>query len=403
MERQILHVDVNNAFLSWSAIDMLENGSEIDIRTIPAIIGGDESKRSGIVLAKSPIAKSFGIVTGEPIYFAKKKCPGLQVFRGDFEIYHNYSNKLYNLLLEYTDVIERFSIDECFLDMTGFLRGRDLKEVACEINKRVKEELHFTVNVGVAHNKLLAKMASDFEKPDKVHTLFENELETKMWTLQTSELFMLGRKTVPKLLNMQIRTIGDIAKTDKMVLAKKFGKHGLQMWEYANGIDNSPVNNKVELPKSIGNSVTLPSDLKSIAEIHPVVVALAEKVGYRLRKYKLVAKVVNVQLRTKDFVDYSHQKHLPFATSSTKEILKLANEILDIMYKNESIRLVGLRVDDLESEDEVQLSMFSSGNSKQSNLDKTLDEITNRFGVTSITRASRLNIKLNNKKEKNEV
>ena len=131
MERQILHVDVNNAFLSWSAIDMLENGSEIDIRTIPAIIGGDESKRSGIVLAKSPIAKSFGIVTGEPIYFAKKKCPGLQVFRGDFEIYHNYSNKLYNLLLEYTDVIERFSIDECFLDMTGFLRGRDLKEVAC--------------------------------------------------------------------------------------------------------------------------------------------------------------------------------------------------------------------------------------------------------------------------------
>lgn len=402
MERQILHVDVNNAFLSWTAINMLENGSKIDIRTIPAIIGGDEEKRSGIVLAKSPIAKSFGVVTGEPIYFAKKKCPELQIFRGDFEVYHNYSNKLYNLLAEYTDLIERFSIDECFLDMTNYLMGRDLKEVAYEINKRVKEELKFTVNVGVSHNKLLAKMASDFEKPDKVHTLFEEELPIKMWNLPTSELFMLGKKTVPKLLNMQIKTIGDIAKTDKMLLIKKFGKHGQMMWEYANGIDNSPVNNKVELPKSIGNSVTLPKDLMSISEIHPVLVALAEKVGYRLRKYKLVSKVVNVQLRTKDFVDYSHQKRLPFATSSTKEILKLANEILEMMYKNEPIRLVGLRVDDLESEDEVQLSMFSSGASKQTMLDKTLDEITNKFGYTSITRASRLNININYRKEKNE-
>ena len=197
--------------------------------------------------------------------------------------------------------------------MTNYLMGRDLKSVACEINRRVKEELKFTVNIGVAHNKLLAKMASDFQKPDKVHTLFEEELADKMWTLPASELFMLGRKTVPKLLNMQIKTIGDIAKTDKMLLVKKFGKHGQMMWEYANGIDNSPVNNKVELPKSIGNSVTLPKDLMNISEIHPVLVALAEKVGYRLRKYKLVAKVVNVQLRTKDFVDYSHQKRLPFA------------------------------------------------------------------------------------------
>lgn len=400
MERQILHIDVNNAFLSWSAVHMLENGSKIDIRTIPSIIGGDEERRSGIVLAKSPIAKKFGIVTGEPIYFAKKKCKNLQVFPGDFNIYHEYSNKLYNMLLEYTDVIERFSIDECFLDMTGFLMGRKLEDIAYEIKERVRNELKFTVNIGIAHNKILAKMASDFEKPDKIHTLYENELESKLWPLPASELFMLGKKTVPKLLNLQIKTIGDIAKTDKMLLIKNFGKHGQMMWDYANGIDNSPVNNKYELPKSIGNSVTLPRDLRNIDEIHPILVALVEKVAYRLRKYKMLANVVNVQLRTKDFVDYSHQKRLQCSTSSTKDILKLANEILNDMYKKEPIRLVGMRVDDLVQEDEVQLSLFGNNNSKQNDLDKTIDDITKKYGISSVTRASKLNVNLNYKKEK---
>ena len=279
--------------------------------------------------------------------------------------------------------------------------GRNLLDIAYEINKRVEKELKFTVNVGVAHNKLLAKMASDFEKPNKVHTLFENEIQTKLWPLPVSELFMIGKKTVPKLLNMQIKTIGDIAKTDESLLIKNFGKHGKMMWEYANGIDNSEVNNKIELPKSIGNSITLPKDLISIEEINPILVALAEKVAYRLRKYKLVANVVNVQLRTKNFVDYSHQQKLKAATSNTKEILNLSKEILKEMYKNEPIRLIGLRVDDLEGEDEIQLSLFSNDN-KQKNLDKTLDEIMNKYGIKSITRAGKMNVDLNYKKEKNE-
>lgn len=321
----------------------------------------------------------------------------MQIFPGDFTIYREYSNKLYNLLLEYTDIIERFSIDECFLDMTGFLMGRTLEEVAKEINNRVRKELKFTVNIGVAHNKLLAKMASDFEKPDKIHTLYENEIENKMWPLPISELFMLGRKTVPKLLNMQIKTIGDVAKTDKEVLIRKFGKHGKMMWEYANGIDDSVVNNVKELPKSIGNSVTLARDLKSIDEINPILVALVEKVSYRLRKYQMFADVVNVQLRTNNFIDYSHQKKLAYSTSSTKNILKLAQEILTDMYKGEPIRLIGVRVDNLTKEDEVQLSFFSNDNSKQNDLDKTLDNITNKYGISSITRASKLNIDINYK------
>lgn len=394
MERKILHVDVNNAFLSWTAVHMLKNGSLIDIRNIPSIIGGDEERRSGIVLAKSPIAKKFGIITGEPIYFARKKCNKLEVFPGNFTIFKQYSDDLYKILLEYTDIIERFSIDECFLDVTHFLNGRKLIDVAYEINSRIEKELGFTVNIGVSSNKLLAKMASDFEKPNKVHTLFEYEIEDKMWPLPVSELFMIGKKTVPKLHNLRIKTIGDLAKTDKDFLIKKFGKHGLLMWNNANGIDEEEVNNKIEEPKSIGNSVTLPKDVKSTDEIYKIIVALCEQVTYRLRKHNLVANTVNVQLRTKEFNDYSHQKQLKIATSSTKEILELAKEILLEMYKNESIRLVGLRVDNLESKDEVQLSLFSNdfNHQKQEKIDSVLDNLKNKYGYNSITRAGKLEV-----------
>lgn len=390
-ERKILHIDVNNAFLSWTAVHMLKNGYPIDIRTIPSIIGGDEERRSGIVLAKSPIAKKFGIVTGEPIYFAKKKCNKLEVFSGDFTVFKDYSNRLYNLFLEYTDVIERFSIDECFLDLTHFLGNRRLIDVAKEINHRVENELQFTVNIGVSSNKLLAKMASDFEKPNKIHTLYEYEIEDKMWPLPVSELFMIGKKTVPKLHNLRIKTIGDLAKTDKEFLVKRFGKYGLLMWNYANGIDLSEVNPKKEEPKSIGNSVTLPQDINKTDEIYKVIVALCEQVSYRLRKHNLVANTVNIQLRTKDFKDYSHQKQLKFSTSSTKPILETSKEILYEMYKNEPIRLVGVRVDNLENKDEVQLSIFDN-DSKQEKLDQVLDNLKNKYGYNSITRAGKLDI-----------
>ena len=391
MERTILHVDVNNAFLSWTAVYMLTNGYNVDIRTIPSIIGGDEEKRSGIVLAKSPIAKKFGVVTGEPIYFAKQKCNSLQVFKGNFDIYRDFSDKLYKLLLEYTDKIERFSIDECFMDLTEFLIGKNPLDIAYEIKDRVQKLYGFTVNVGVSTNKLLAKMASDFEKPNKVHTLYQNEISEKMWCLPVSELFMIGKKTVPKLLNMQIKTIGDLAKTDKNLLIKKFGKHGILMWEYANGIDDSEVNNKVELPKSVGNSVTLPKDAQSKEEIHKIIVALAEQVTYRLRKYNLLANVVNIQLRTNQFHDYSHQKKLNYPSSNTKDIIEIANEILEQMNVTEPIRLIGLRVDNLEGKEDLQLSFFKP-DEKQSNLDKTIDELKQKYGFTKITRAGKLDV-----------
>lgn len=395
MERQILHVDVNNAFLSWLAVYKLKQGENVDIREQVAVIGGDETKRSGIVLAKSNKAKQFGIVTGETLYSARQKCRDLQVYQGNFKVYREYSDKLYKLLLEYTDKIERFSIDECFLDMTNYLMNDTLINKAYEINRRVKKELGFTVNVGVANNKLLAKMASDFTKPDRVHTLFSNEISSKMWNLPISELFMLGKKTVPKLYNMKIKTIGQLANTDKNLLIKKFGKHGKLMWEYSNGIDNTEVNYLEEKPKSIGHSVTLPIDISSIEKLEEVLLALTEQVTFRLRKQKLVANSVSVQLRTKNFEDFSHQAKLDSATSSTKAILIKAKKLLEEMLNNEmAIRLIGVRVDNLVSEDEMQISFFGNteNENKQKKLDSVIDILNEKYGNNAITRAGRLNV-----------
>lgn len=394
MKKQILHIDVNNAYLSWTAVEMLKQGSKIDIRNVPAIIGGDQSKRSGIVLAKSMKAKECGVRTAETIYQAKIKCPGLQIFSSNFEIYQKYSDALYNLLLQYTDKIERFSIDECFLDMTNYLMKDTLLNKAKEISKRVKEELGFTVNIGVSSNKLLAKMASDFTKPDKIHTLYQEEIPKKMWPLPIQDLFMLGRRSVPKLYNMQIKTIEDLAKTDKAILEKKFGKHGIMMWEYANGIDNTEVKYKKEKPKAIGNSITLPQNIIEIKKLEEILLALAEQVTYRLRRHELLANTVNVQLRTKDFEDSSHQGKLTIATATTKEIYSRAKQLLEEMYQDgKPIRLIGLRVDNLIEKEEGQLSLFENKeNKKQEKLDKTIDALKEKYGYHTITRAGKMKL-----------
>ena len=239
-------------------------------------------------------------------------------------------------------------------------------------------------------------MASDFTKPDRVHTLFENEIKTKMWTLPVSELFMLGKKTVPKLYNMQIKTIGELAKCDQRLISKKFGKHGIQMWEYANGIDNSEVHYQKEKPKGIGNSITLPENAREIEKLEEILLALAEQVTYRLRKYDLLANTVSVQLRTKDFEDKSHQQKLLAPTSSTKEIYAKAKELLvQMFHKPMAIRLIGLRVDNLVEKENMQMSLFSTNeNKKQENLDKVIDDLKNKYGYNTVTRAGKMNTKI---------
>ena len=402
MERKILHVDVNNAFLSWTAVEMLKNGAEVDIRTIPAIIGGDEEKRKGIVLAKSNPAKKYGIKTAEPVYFAKQKCPHLEIYPSNFKIYRKYSNDLYKILCEYTNKIERFSIDECFLDLsntsfldiTNFLpNGKTDLDIAYEIHSRVKQELGFTVNIGVAPNKLLAKMASDFEKPDKIHTLYEAQIPTKMWPLPIADLFMVGKRSLPKLEQLGIKTIGDLASRKKENMEKLFGKFGKTIWEYANGIDLSEVNSEPEEPKCIGNSVTLPKDLNNIEKIEEVLLALTEQTTYRLRKHNLLTSTIGVQIRTSEFKNYSHQKTLLTPTDSTKIIYDTAKKVLKELYKGEAIRLIGIKVDKLTSPNAQQISLFDTPkNEKQQKLDKTLDNIKEKYGYNSVTRAGQMQI-----------
>ena len=224
MERKFLHIDVNNDFLSWTAVARLKAGEKVDLRTIPSVVGGDEAKRHGIVVAKSNIAKKFGIQTAEPLYMARRKCPSVVVVPADHKYYRECSDKLYNLFLEYTEKVERFSIDECFLDLTEYLKpDEDLIKVGIQIKERVKRQFGFTVNVGVSDDKILAKIASDFEKPDKIHTLFKSEIREKLWPLPVSEMFLVGKKSIPKLNRMGVRTVGDLANTDKAVLIKNFG------------------------------------------------------------------------------------------------------------------------------------------------------------------------------------
>lgn len=396
-----MHVDVNNAFLSWTAVERLKNGETLDIRKIPAIIGGDEKQRKGVVLAKSPIAKKYGIQTGEPIYFARKKCPNLQIFQSDFSVYYKYSNNLYNLLCEYTEKIERFSIDECFMDLTQYLRNRTPYDIAVEINKRIKEELGFTVNIGVSNNKLLAKMASDFEKPDKIHTLYKDEIPIKMWTLPVSELFMVGKKSLPKLEKMHIKTIEDLAKTDKKDLIKAFGKYGNLIWKYANGIDESEVIEVEPDPKCVGNSLTLPYDISDIEKLQEILLSIVEQTTYRLRKHNLYASVINVQLKTNDFKVSSHQRKMEMPTNSTKTIYNEAKKLLQELYKGTPIRLIGVRVDNLTNKDEIQLSIFdNSKNEKQEKLDNVIDKIKDKYGYNTITRAGKIDFGKESKKQK---
>lgn len=390
-----MHIDVNNAFLSWTAVEFLKNGEKEDIRLIPAIIGGDESTRHGIVLAKSNIAKQFGIKTGETIYQAKKKCPQIRIFPTKRDLYYQYSNKLYNLLLTYTNKIERFSIDECFLDFSDIIKSRqDFMKLATEISQRVKKNLLFTVNIGLSDNKILAKMASDFEKPDKIHTLYKEEIQQKIWNLPIEELFMVGKQTSIKLRQSGFTKIGELAVSNKNLLVKRFGKLGSTIWENANGLNNEEVIYEEEIPKSIGNSVTLAKDCTDINELNKILLSLSEKVGYRIRKSNLKAYTVGIQIKTNEFIKYSHQKTLNKPTSNTQNIYNTAKELLEKLYHNQPIRLVGVRLDNLTDNEFNQISIFEQTIKKEKNskLDNVIDTIKDKYGYNSITLGTIINI-----------
>ena len=391
-ERIIFHIDVNNAFLSWTAVLLLKQGYKKDIRKIPAIIAGSESNRHGIVLAKSPVAKKFGIKTAETIYQAKKKCPRVEIYPPNHGWYYQKSKELFDYLSQYSPLLEKFSIDECFLDMTGTnYLYKDYYQLAVKIKEEVKEKFCFTVNVGIGNNKLCAKMASDFEKPDKVHTLLKGEIEQKLWPLDVGDLFMVGKRTKEELNKLGIYTIKDLAFANEKTLEKKFKNQAKYLKEAALGIDNTKVEPRSSKTTSISTSETLSHDYTDEEKIKGILFRQTEDVTRELRKQKQYAKTVAVIYKNKDFQGYSAQAKLPHQTNSTKEIYKLVIEIFNKSYKKDPIRLIGVRLADLSETKERQLTLFEENNEeeqKEEEIQKTIDDINQKFGKSIVAPAS---------------
>lgn len=401
-ERIIFHIDVNNAFLSWSAVWLLKTGYKIDIRTIPSIIGGSETERRGIVLAKSPVAKKFGIITAETIYQAKKKCPNLKMFQPNYQWYYEKSRELFNYLSQYSPLIEKFSVDECFLDMSGTnYLYKDYETLAKHIKKEIKEKFGYTVNIGIANNKLCAKMASDFEKPDKVHTLYKDEIQEKLWPLPVGDLFMVGKKSKEILNKLKIITIEDLAKADDKQLEKQFKNQARYLKEAAWGIDNSKVEPRSSKTTSISVSETLPYDYEDEEKLKEVLFRQTEEVTRELRGQKQYTRTVAIIYKNNQFKSHSAQAKLPNPTNSMKEIYKLVNEIFDKSYKKEPIRLIGIRLSDFSDKQEKQLSLFEEEVvENESEIQKTIDNINEKFGKSIIAPAS---LKLIGKKKREKL
>lgn len=386
----IYHIDVNSAFLSWEAARQLaENPTAPDIRTFPAVIGGNEEKRHGIVLAKSPSAKKFGIQTGEPLIQARRKCPDLQIYPPDFSLYVARSREFLALLERYAPSVEAYSIDEAFCDMTGTgaLYG-DLVEFAHRLKDTIENELHFTVNIGVSSNRLLAKMASDFEKPNKVHTLFPDELAAKFWPLPIEDLFFVGKSMAQKLRSLGINTIGELAQSDHDMIVSLFKSHGDTIWNYANGIESSELTHATPANKGYGNSLTLPFDVTDSATAKHVLLSLCETVGARIRAAGAYISVVQVQIVDTEFRHYSRQTTLPSSTNITEKIYACACELFDAAWNYAPIRLLGVSTSKASSESYEQFNLFDmERNEKLAKLNSAVDKIRTRYGEDSIKRA----------------
>ena len=394
MERLIFHIDVNSAFLSWESARRVSQGLP-DLREIPSCVGGDPKKRTGIVVAKSIPAKKYGIQTGEPVAMALRKCPNLVIVPSDFELYDKCSRAFKAICASFAPVMESFSIDEVFLDMTGTsLIYPDPVAAAHELKDKIHRELGFTVNVGISTNKLLAKMASDFQKPDRVHTLFPDEIPEKMWPLPIRNLLFLGKASEQKLVQSGIRTIGELAHYPEDGLKRLLGeKAGHQMHQYANGADDSPVRAEREEAKGYSAETTTEEDLVTYEQAFAILLAQCDVVSARMRRDGKKCSCVGVTYRTLDFKTRSHQKKLANPTDVTEEIFAQVKTLLYECWKCQPLRLIGLSLTDLTSDDFWQMSMFEDDrkHEKQKMVDGAVDDIRKRFGNGMIVRGSTMN------------
>lgn len=384
----IYHVDVNSAFLSWEASDRLARQDGPDLRTIPSVIGGSEEQRHGIVLAKSTPAKKYHIQTGEPLIRAREKCPGLLVVPPNFTLYAEKSKAFISLLSRYAPKVEQFSIDEAYCDMSGTekLFGQPVA-FAQKLKAIIAEELGFTVNIGISSNRLLSKMASDFEKPDKVHTLFPEEIPVKLWPLPIEDLLYVGKSTAAKLHCLGIHTIYDLAHTDPKILQAHFKKHGQTIYDYANGRDLEQRSHD-EPNKGYGNSITVSFDVTDSETAKRILLSLTETVGARIRADHAYIRTVSVNLVYDDFEHCSKQCTLDSTTNVTEKIYEAASVLFDRLWTKKPIRLLGVQTAKATFEAYEQLDLFhSEENEKYAKLNCALDDIRSRFGEKAVMRA----------------
>ena len=393
-ERVIFHVDANSAFLSWSAAYRVKVlGEDVDLRDVPSVVAGDKKSRHSIILAKSAPAKKFGIQTGEPLFQALEKCPELVVIQPDYNLYVEASRHFVAMLRQFSPAVEQYSIDEAWVDMTGTRRLYGDPRLAAEkMRSRIWEELGFTVNVGISSNKLLAKMAGDFEKPNKVHTLFPEEIEEKFWPLPVRDLFLVGVATERKLQKLGIYTIGELANADEKILCKRLGKHGQTIWHFANGRNAEMVSPEPAENKGYGNSVTTARDVTNREMGHQVLLSLCETVAMRMRKDGKSGSCVAVHLRTNEFQHYSHQMLLHGATNNTEELFRAACRVFDEAWDGQiPLRQLGVQVTRLAKEPYCQFDLFSGISparyERKLRLDETVDALRDKFGEDIIRRA----------------
>ena len=392
MDRVIFHIDVNSAFLSWEAVYRLFHlGGKVDLREQVSAVGGDMAMRHGIILAKSIPAKRYHIKTGETILEAKQKCPELILVPPNYGLYEKCSKAFMDILRQYSPDVEQYSIDEAFVDMTGTEKlWGDPVRAANRLKNQIRDTLGFTVNIGISENKLLAKMASDFQKPDRVHTLWRNEIEDKMWPLPVSDLFFVGRATTQKLLKLGIQTIGDLAHADPELLKIHLKKHGEVIWAFARGMDVSVVQSEAPANKGYGNSTTIAFDVTDASTAKLVLLALAETVGTRLRAAKVRAEVIAVGIKSHDLRYASHQMTLRNATNITTEIHKFACRLFDELWDGSAIRHLGIHTSRIKDGINMrQLDMFDATDyEKLEKMDAAVDQIRKRYGIDSVKRAA---------------
>lgn len=388
MERIVLHIDVNSAFLSWSALSLLEKGYKKDIRNEVSVIAGDPKKRHGVIVAASIPAKKMGIKPPINLYEARKIYKNLIVVSPDFNYYSKKSKAMMDYIKKLFPEFQQYSIDECFVEYTSMknLYGDEVK-FAYKLKNNIYKMFGFTVNVGIGNNKLCAKMASDFEKPNKVHTLYQYEFKEKVWNMDISSLFMAGKSSCKKLRELNINTIGELATSDVNMIVRNLKSQGKMLYEYANAIDDSKVENLYEDRKGIGFSKTLVDDTDSLSEIYSYLYEFSKKISFLLRKKEVYAYTIMVTIRNYEFKTVNHQKKYTNSFCTTDDIYTKAKEIFGEFWSHEPIRLIGLRVTDFTNNNNFQLSIFDNDEKKYEHeqMQKLVDEINKKIGKSSIS------------------